>query len=109
MHIQVNSDNHIHGGARLEEWVRNTLETALERFEDDLTRIEVHLRDENGDKAGPHDKRCLLEARLKGMQPLSVSHRSPSLDTAIDGAATKLEHALEHALGKLRDRRASAA
>lgn len=106
MHIQVNSDNHIHGGSRLEGWVRGTLEAALERFEEDLTRIEVHLRDENGDKAGPHDKRCQIEARAKGLPPLSVSDKAPSLEAAIDGAATKLEHALAHQFGKLRSRRA---
>ncbi|MBD1550829.1 HPF/RaiA family ribosome-associated protein [Pseudomonas sp. C2L12B] len=109
MHIQVNSDNHIQGGSRLEHWVRSTLEAALERFEEDLTRIEVHLRDENGDKPGPHDKRCQLEARAKGLTPISVSHKSPTLETAVDGAATKLEHALSHQFGKLKSRRATAA
>ncbi|MFF7705843.1 HPF/RaiA family ribosome-associated protein [Pseudomonas sp. NPDC007930] len=109
MHIQVNSDNHIQGGTRLEQWVRATLEAALERFGDDLTRLEVHLRDENGDKAGPHDKRCQIEARLKGLGQVSVSHKSPSLETALEGAATKLEHALAHQLGKLKSKRAYAA
>lgn len=106
MQIQVNSDNHIQGNIRLEEWVRSTVESTLERFEEDLTRVEVHLRDENGDKPGPHDKRCQMEARPKGHQPISVSHKSASLDQAVEGAATKLEHALEHFYGKLRSKRA---
>ena len=107
MQIQVNSDNHIQGGKRLEDWVKSTLEATLERYEEDLTRIEVHLRDENGEKSGPHDKRCQIEARPKGHQPISVTHKSPSLDTAVEGAATKLDHALEHLFGKLRSRRSS--
>ncbi|WP_166365443.1 HPF/RaiA family ribosome-associated protein [Pseudomonas akapageensis] len=102
MQIQVNSDNHIQSSNRLEEWVRTTVETALERYEEDLTRIEVHLRDENGDKPGPHDMRCQMEARPKGHQPISVTHKAASLEQAIDGAATKLEHALEHLFGRLR-------
>ncbi|MDD2049059.1 HPF/RaiA family ribosome-associated protein [Pseudomonas putida] len=106
MQIQVNSDNHIQGNIRLEEWVRSTVESTLERFEEDLTRVEVHLRDENGDKPGPHDKRCQMEARPKGHQPISVSHKSASLDQAVDGAALKLNHALEHFYGKLRSKRA---
>ncbi|MDD0973042.1 HPF/RaiA family ribosome-associated protein [Pseudomonas fontis] len=108
MQIQVNSDNHIQGNIRLEQWVRSTVESALDRYEEDLTRIEVHLRDENGDKSGPHDKRCQLEARPKGHQPISVAHKSASLEQAVEGAATKLNHALEHFYGKLRSKRAVA-
>ncbi|WP_419711980.1 HPF/RaiA family ribosome-associated protein [Pseudomonas sp. NFX224] len=107
MQIQVNSDNHIQSSIRLEEWVRTTIESTLERYEEDLTRVEVHLRDENGDKPGPHDMRCQLEARPKGHQPISVTHKAESLELAIDGAATKLEHALEHMFGKLRGKRAN--
>ena len=101
MQIQVNSDNHIESSIRLEEWVRATIESTLERYEEDLTRVEVYLRDENGDKPGPHDLSCRLEARPKGHQPLSVIHKADTLEQAIDGAATKLEHALDHLFGKL--------
>lgn len=102
MQIQVNSDNHIQSSIRLEEWVRTTIESTLERYEEDLTRVEVHLRDENGDKPGPHDMRCQLEARPKRHQPVSVTHKADTLEQAIDGAAEKLEHALEHLFGRLR-------
>jgi ribosome-associated translation inhibitor RaiA len=105
MQIQVNSDNHIQSSIRLEEWVRTTIESTLERYEEDLTRVEVHLGDENGDKPGPHDLRCQLEARPKGHQPISVTHKAESLELAIEGAATKLEHKLEHLFGKLRGKR----
>lgn len=101
MQIQVNSDNHIQSSIRLEEWVRTTIESTLERYEEDLTRVEVYLRDENGDKPGPHDLSCRLEARPKGHQALSVLHKADTLEQAIDGAATKLDHALEHLFGKL--------
>ena len=53
------------------------------------------------DKPGPHDLSCRLEARPKGHQPLSVLHKADTLEQAIDGAATKLDHALEHLFGKL--------
>ena len=101
MQIQVNSDNHIESSIRLEEWVRTTIESTLDRYEEDLTRVEVYLRDENGDKPGPHDLSCRLEARPKGHQPLSVLHKADTLEQAIDGAATKLDHALEHLFGRL--------
>jgi len=105
MQIQVNSSNQIQGNVRLNEWVRSTLQSNLERYEDDLTRIEVHLRDDNGAKPGTHDKRCQMEARPKGHQPISVTHSAGSLDQAVDGAASKLNHALEHFYGKLRSKR----
>lgn len=101
MQIQVNSDNHIESSIRLEEWVRTTIESTLERYEEDLTRVEVYLRDENGDKPGPHDLSCRLEARPKGHQPVSVLNKADTLEQAIDGAATKLDHALEHLFGRL--------
>ncbi|CAH0164605.1 HPF/RaiA family ribosome-associated protein [Pseudomonas corrugata] len=108
MQIQVNSDNHIQSSIRLEEWVRTTIESTLERYEEDLTRVEVHLGDENGAKPGPHDLRCQIEARPKGHQPISVTHKAGSLEAAIEGASTKLENALEHLFGKLRGKRAAA-
>lgn len=107
MQIQVHSDNHIEGSARLVEWVSASVSSKLERFDDELTRIVVHLHDDNGAKAGAHDKRCQIEARPKGLQPLSVTHKSESLEQAIDGAIEKLHHALEHQFGKLRQKRAT--
>lgn len=109
MQIQVNSDNHIENSVRLKEWVRTTVETTLERYEEDLTRVEVHINDENGDKPGPHDIRCQMEARPKGHQPISVTHKADSIDQAVDGAAVKLDHALEHLFGKLRGNKRGAA
>ncbi|KPC28628.1 Ribosomal subunit interface protein [Pseudomonas syringae pv. cilantro] len=102
MQIQVNSDNHIESSIRLEEWVRSTVESTLEHYDENLTRVEVHIRDENGDKPGPHDIKCQMEARPKGHQPISVSHKADTVDQAVDGAAVKLDHALEHLFGKLR-------
>lgn len=107
MQIQVHSDNHIEGSARLVEWVSASVASKLERFDDELTRIVVQLHDDNGAKAGAHDKRCQIEARPKGLQPLSVTHKAESLEQAIDGSIEKLHHALEHQFGKLRNKRAT--
>jgi ribosome-associated translation inhibitor RaiA len=107
MQIQVHSDNHIEGSARLVEWVSASVSSKLERFDDELTRIVVHLHDDNGAKAGAHDKRCQIEARPKGLQPISVTHKAESLEQAIDGSIEKLHHALEHQFGKLRSKRAA--
>ncbi len=108
MQIQVHSDNHIEGSARLADWVSASVAGKLDRYDDELTRVVVHLNDENGDKAGAHDKRCQIEARPKGLQPISVTHKAESLELAIDGAVDKLSNALAHQFGKLRSKRAGA-
>ena len=107
MQIQVHSDNHIEGSARLVEWVSDSVASKLARVDDELTRIVVHLHDDNGAKAGAQDKRCQIEARPKGLQPLSVTHKSETLEQAIDGAIEKMHHALDHQFGKLRSKRAT--
>ncbi len=100
MQILVNSNHSVEVTSTLEEHVRACVESALERFDDQLTRVEVHLNDLNSGKSGPQDKRCQMEARVKGHDPVSVSHKADSLTLAIDGAAEKLNHALAHALDK---------
>ena len=105
MQVQVHSDNHIDGSARLSNWVSTCISGKLERFDDDLTRVVVHLNDENGEKAGPQDKRCQIEARAKGHAPVSVSHKAQSLEFAVDGAIEKIGKALEHQFGKLKAKR----
>jgi hypothetical protein len=69
MQVQVNTDHHIKGDEALATSVRATVESALRRSSDYITRVEVHLSDENGDKRGQNDKRCVMEARLEGRQP----------------------------------------
>ncbi len=101
MQVLVNSNHSISVTADLEERIKATVETELDRFDDHLTRVEVHLNDENSNKSGPHDKRCQMEARVKGHDPISATHKAEILDLAINGAAEKLNHALSHALDKL--------
>lgn len=104
MKIQINSDNHIEGREALSQEAEATVAGALGHLADHITRVEVHLSDENGKKAGGRDKRCMMEARLEGHQPIAVTDESDSLDVAIAGAADKLMSALDHTLGRLSDR-----
>ena len=71
MQIQVNTDNFIQGDERLEEIVKNEVNDHLGYLEDHLTRVEVHLKDQNGDKQGPENIQCIMEARPKSMQPIA--------------------------------------
>jgi ribosome-associated translation inhibitor RaiA len=104
MKIQVNTDNHITGRKTLVEQAEATITSALGHLVEHITRVEVHLSDENGEKTGGRDKRCMMEARLEGRQPIAVTDESDSLDGAIAGAADKLKSSLEHTISRLTDR-----
>jgi len=106
MKIQLNTDVHIVGTEAIAAQVSATVEQALERFSAHITRVEVHLSDENGGKSGPHDQRCMLEARLEGRQPVAVTDHAATLDQAVQGAAQKLAHLLDSTLGRLHEHRA---
>ncbi|MCS4305804.1 ribosomal subunit interface protein [Rheinheimera pacifica] len=105
MQIQINTDRHIKADERLAEFVRDALNSKLNRFTDHVTRIEVHLSDENGStKHEGHDKRCLLEARPEGLDPVAVTEHAATVGQAITGAADKLQRKLSSLVGKLRDK-----
>lgn len=102
MQVQLSTDNHIEGNAKLTGYVDNLVQGSLERFDNRLTRVEVHLSDENSEaKGGGADKRCVMEARVAGRQPISVSADAASIDQALDSAITKLEKSLTHLFDKL--------
>jgi hypothetical protein len=72
----------------------------ISRFSDHITRLEVHLADENGPKGGENDIRCTLEARLEGRQPMAVTHHAGTIPLAVQGAANSLVSMIDTALGR---------
>lgn len=105
MQIQVNTDNNIQGRDALVTEVEATVESHLRHFQEQITRVEVHLSDENsGQKGGGQDKRCMMEARIEGHQPAAVTHLSDSLSQAMDGAAKKMKASLSSTIGRLNKR-----
>jgi ribosome-associated translation inhibitor RaiA len=102
MQVQINSDDHIQG-ADVAQRAEQALVDKLDRFQDQITRVEVHLSDVNAARAGSDDKRCKLEARLAGRQPVLVSHEAAKVADAFDGALDKLQRALDTTLGRARD------
>lgn len=104
MHVQTNTDHNIDGSDKLSAQVEAIVTGALARFADQITRVEVHLSDENGNRGGSDDKRCVMEARLEGRPPSAVTHRAATVEEAVDGAAEKLARAIDSMLGRLRAR-----
>ncbi len=105
MHIEINTDSNIEGREEFAIYVKGVVESALNRFSDRITRVEVHLSDQNGDKSSQDDKRCMMEVRLEGRHPTAVTHQAASLGDAVDGAANKLKRSLESTLDRLQDAR----
>ena len=103
MQIQVNTDHTIEGHEALADQIRGVVENALSRMSDHITRVEIHVTDERGPKSGKNDKRCMMEARLEGRQPIAVTDEAATVDLAVNGAADKLARLIEHTLGKLHD------
>jgi len=108
MKIQLNTDVHIEGTEGLAAKVSAWVEQTLGRFSEHITRVEVHLSDENGGKSGPRDQRCMLEARLEGRQPVAVTDHAATLEQAVHGAAQKLANLLENTFGRLHHHREKA-
>jgi len=105
MQVQINTDHNIEGHEALAARVKQVVESALSRISDHITRVEVHLSDESSHKSSQNDKRCMMEARLEGRQPIAVTHQAATLDQAVDGAADKLTRLIESTLGRLRDQK----
>ena len=100
MQIQINTDHHIEGHEALAAWATGEVKTALSHFSDRITRLEVHVSDENGLKSGQNDKRCVMEAHLKGHQPMAATHHADTLYRSVTGAAEKLVRLIESTLGR---------
>ena len=103
MIIQFNTDNNIEGSERLNAYFTTTLSEALSRFNNQITRLEVHLTDENGHKDGKNDQRCVIEARLEGLQPIAVSNTADNMEQAVKGATDKLKSSLDSIMGRLKN------
>lgn len=103
MQIQFNTDNNVIGGVELINSSTSIISEELSKFSDQITRVVVHLSDEDGNKDGPNDKRCMLEARLAGLKPIAVTNLADTHEEAVLGAIDKLKSSLESATGRLKD------
>ena len=101
MQVIINSDNQIDLDSDSIQDLESTIADSLERFGKWVTRVEVHLTDENSaNKGGTDDIRCLMEARPANQQPVSIEVRASTVDHAIaEGTKT-----MERRLGTMADK-----
>lgn len=99
MTIEINTDKNLSVHEAFEAQLDSLLSEELRRFSEHITRLEVHLSDENGNKQGENDKRCMIEARLEGRQPIAVTDRANDYELAVSGAIGKLKASLDTIVG----------
>lgn len=102
MQIQINTDKNIDGNNRLVDYFTTEIKNELARFDDKITRVEVHLGDENSEKFGKNDKRCLIEVRVANMQPIAVTDHADTIEKAFHSALTKIKKVVDTAHEKMR-------
>lgn len=103
MQIQINTDRNVSGNEELIASSTSLISEELSKFSQQITRLEVHLSDENGNKNGVNDKRCIVEARLAGMNPIAATNYANTQEQAIIGAIEKLKTSLERITGRLKN------
>ncbi len=106
MTIQINADHNLSIHAAYRDKLSDILTDELGRFSEHITRLEVHLTDENGAKEGINDKKCVIEARIEGKHPIAVTSHANTHDQAVDSAIHKLKSSLDTMVGKMNNHHA---
>ena len=105
MTIQVNTDEHIAGSDRAENYFSTQIEKELDHFAEHITRVEVHLSDENADKSGPNDKKCVIEARMRSRQPIAVTAQEENIEKSFKSALGKVKSSVSRIVDKMHNHR----
>ncbi len=95
MFIEFHSDNNINATEELVAPFRDQVSNSLSRYSHQVSSVQIHFADENGKKTGQDDKRCMMEVRLDGMEPIAVTASSSSLGQALKMAIDKMKAALD--------------
>jgi ribosome-associated translation inhibitor RaiA len=103
MKIQFNTDKNVSLGEAQIDYFTSSISEELVRFIPQITRLEIHLSDEDGNKNGLNDQHCMVEARLEGMKPIAVTEHANTSEQAIFGAIKKLKTSMETLTGRLND------
>jgi len=104
MQINVNTDNTIDKHQGLDDHVESVVRSSIGRFGDHVTRVDVHLSNENKEKKADGGQYCMMEARVSGYAPVVVHEHAADLHQAVQNAGGKLARALDSAIGRLQDK-----
>lgn len=104
MIIQINTDNNIEGSENMEAYYTEQLEHGLKHYSEYITRLEVHVSDQNADKGGADDIQCRIEARVRNQEPVMVEAQEENQEAALANAIDKMQAVMRKMKGKMTDR-----
>jgi ribosome-associated translation inhibitor RaiA len=103
MQIQFITDKNITESEDLIASSTYIISEELSSYSSHITRLEIHLSDEDDNKDGFNEKRCIVEARLAGKKPIAVTDHANTHEQAVFGAINKLKTSLERLTSRLKD------
>nr|WP_314444123.1 HPF/RaiA family ribosome-associated protein [uncultured Sphingomonas sp.] len=104
MLFQFNSDNQVHGDTEVETRIQSLVEARLRNVQHRLTRVEVHVGEINGPRGGV-DKRCAVELRPNGLDPVTATDTADTIEQAAAGATDKAVAAFQRVIGRTTTRK----
>jgi ribosome-associated translation inhibitor RaiA len=103
MKVQINADVNSNNHVEINDMVNTIITSQLKRFDEHISRIEIHLTDDNGNKSGINDKKCIIEARIEGKNPCVVSEYSDTYERAVTGAVSKVKNSLTSIIERMKE------
>ena len=103
MTIQFNTDHNVTASEKFKAPLIDLITEHLHQFSEHINRLEIHVSDENGDKQGPGDKRCVIEARITGQPPIAATANAATYEEAVLVASKKLKAAIGTKIDKLKE------
>lgn len=100
MQVQFYSDSSVMGTENVAERIEARVREKLARFEDRLTRLEVHVHGDHRHTHGHDDKACTIEARPRSGRAIGVTEHGSTVDDAARKAAMTLGQRLDRHFGK---------
>ncbi len=103
MIIQLHADRSLSIHKEYASKLSSVISRELNHFGELLTRVELHLADENAQRKTKEDKKCTIEAKLKGKHPIAATNHAGTYDHAVTGAILKLKASLNTIVGKMQN------
>jgi len=85
----------------IDAFARREIESAVERFSDEIVSVEIFLKDTNGPKGGI-DKQALLRVRLRGGRQVALHTDKEDLYAAIRVSARRARRAVKRSVARSR-------
>lgn len=80
MQILIHADHNVAQTGKSNETIERAVRSTANRFDTQITPVDLYLNDVNCTKGGANDKRCVFEVRPAGLDPLAVNHHASTIE-----------------------------